>query len=432
MSILREPGSPPDAGAHAGCGPMAGIRIIDLTTIVMAASASQMLADLGADVIKVESPAGDPIRRVGPYGDIGMGPMFLGSNRNKRSVALDLKTADGAAAFAALLKSADVLVCNVRPAAMKRLGFTPEAIAALNSRIIYANLIGFSQRGSYAASPAFDDLIQAATGLPTLLAAHSDGVPRYIPLNVMDRAVGFYAFGVIASALFARERTGIAQRVDVPMFETMVPFVLGDHFWGKKYRPEKGGFGYPRIIAAERRPYRTKDAYVCCTIYSDANWRAFLKLTEDPARWEKDERLASIGARTVNSDFVSSFVRDEMVRRTTADWKALLSDADIPVFPLHSMDSLLADPHLAEIGFFREIEHPAVGRYVETAVPSEWFGTPVGEIRPAPLVGEHTVEVLQEAGLDAEQIRRLCASGPMISQEKSTTNDVAVEEEDND
>ncbi|WP_217482594.1 CaiB/BaiF CoA-transferase family protein [Sphingomonas sp. CL5.1] len=390
---------------------MAGVRIIDLTTIVMAASASQMLADLGADVIKVEGPEGDPIRRVGPFGDIGMGPMFLSSNRNKRSVVLDLKNAAGVSAFKRLLVGADVLVCNVRPAGMRRLGLTFEVMQAINPRLIYANLIGFSQRGRYGPSPAFDDLIQAATGIPSLIAEHNDDGPRYVPMNVMDRAVGLYAFGVIASALYARERTGTGQQVDVPMFETMVPFVLGDHFWGQKYRPARGGFGYPRIMTKERQPYRTRDDFVCCTIYSDANWRAFLTIIGQPEKWTDDPKLGSIAARTANSSYTSGLVRDEMAKRTTAEWCALLLEADIPVFPVHTMASLVNDPHLTDIGFFTDLEHPAIGRYVETAVPSEWHGTTLGPLRPAPLIGEHTVEVLREAGLSNAEIDQLDAPG---------------------
>lgn len=392
-------------------GPLAGVRVIDITTVFMGPAATQMLADLGADVIKVESPGGDVVRGIGPQGAQKMGPLFLGLNRNKRSIALDLKTPDGRAALLDLARTADVLTYNVRPQAMQRLGLDYDTLAALNPRLIYVGMFGFSERGRYAGSAAFDDLIQAACALPQAMAMASGDIPRYLPITIADRSVGLYAFGVISAALYARERSGTGQRVDVPMFETMVPQVLGDHLYGQTFVPAQGGFGYPRLLSPERRPYATRDGHVCCLIYTDAQWRAFLSAIGQPGLYDSDPRFANITERTRHIDALYGMVSDEIARRSTAELQALLAGTDIPVFPMHTFDSLLEDPHLADIGFFSETEHPHVGRIRQMAVPSEWSGTPPAPPTPAPRIGEHSREVLREIGYDETRIDALLASG---------------------
>ncbi|MEK7694228.1 MAG: CoA transferase [Pseudomonadota bacterium] len=392
-------------------GPLAGVKVVDITSVFMGPSATQMLADLGADVIKVESPEGDSTRRIGPCGDEKLGPLFLGLNRNKRSLVLDLKTDAGKDALLRLVKDADVLAYNVRPQAMQRLGLDYESIAAINPRIVYVGMFGFSQRGRYAPQAAFDDLIQAATGLPLAVSLGSGDIPRYLPITIADRSVGLYAFGVICAALYSQARTGKGQRVDVPMFETMVPYVMGDHLYGQTFVPAKGDFGYPRLLSPERRPYRTKDGYVCCLIYHDHHWRTFLKVIGKPELYDTDSRFANITTRTAYITELYGMVSDEMIRRTTDEWRALLKEADIPVFPMHTFESLLDDPHLDDIGFFTESDHPVVGRIREMAVPSEWHGTPPAGRRHAPALGEHSREVLREAGYDDAAIDALMASG---------------------
>jgi crotonobetainyl-CoA:carnitine CoA-transferase CaiB-like acyl-CoA transferase len=391
-------------------GPLAGVRVLDLTAVLMGPSATQLLADLGADVVKVETPEGDSTRGIGPGSEERLGPIFLGANRNKRSVVLDLKSPEGRAAFLRLVVGADVLTCNVRPAAMARLGLTYEEVAAVNPRIVYVSMIGFSQRGPYARSPAFDDLIQAAVGAPHAMARASDGTARYIPMNVMDRSVGLYAFGVVAAALYARERTGLGQRVDVPMFETMVPYILGDHLYGEKFVPARGTAGYPRILARTRRPHRTKDGFVSCTIYHDHHWKAFLEVIGHPEWLQTDPRLRSMSTRIANAEALEELVRGELAQRTTAEWSEALKKADIPVFPVHTFESLLEDPHLEAIGFFREEAHPQAGTIRETAVPSEWSATPPEGYRPPPALGQHTEEVLREAGCSEREIEAVLAA----------------------
>lgn len=392
-------------------GPLAGVRVIDMCSVMMGPYATQMLGDLGADVIKVESPEGDSTRKIGPMGEQKLGPLFLGLNRNKRSIVLDLKKAEGRAALLKLAKSADVLAYNVRPAAMQRLGLGYEALAAVNPRLIYAGMFGFSQRGRYAPKPAFDDLIQAASALPLAVANTTGGIPRYVPFNVADRSVGLYAFGIIASALYARERTGLGQRVDVPMFETMVPHVMGDHLFGQTFVPAQGGFGYPRLMSQERRPYATSDGFVCCLIYHDRHWRAFLKVIGKPDLFDTDPRFATITTRTEHITELYGMVSDEMSKRSTAEWAELLKDADIPVFPMHTFESLLEDEHLGDIGFFGETDHPVAGRIRTMAVPSEWFGTPPSNMTHAPELGQHSAEVLAEAGYSKSEIDELLKAG---------------------
>jgi crotonobetainyl-CoA:carnitine CoA-transferase CaiB-like acyl-CoA transferase len=397
----------PVAGAR---GPLTGVRVIDITTIFMGPSATQMLGDLGADVIKVEASGGDVVRGIGPQGDARMGPLFLGLNRNKRSIALDLKSKEGLAVLLDLAKDADVLTYNVRPQAMERLGLGYEALAAINPKLLYVGMFGFSQRGRYAANAAFDDLIQAACALPQAVAMGSGDIPRYLPTTIADRSVGLYAFGVISSALYGREKTGQGQRIDVPMFETMVPYVLGDHLYGQTFVPAQGDFGYPRLLSPERRPYKTLDGHVCCLIYTDVQWRGFLKAIGQPHAFEADPRYASLAERTKHINALYGMVSDEIASRTTAQLQALLEGTDIPVFPMHTFETLLQDPHLDDIGFFSEAQHPHVGTIRQMAVPSEWSGTPPGEATPAPRVGEHSREVLREAGYDEARINTLLAS----------------------
>ena len=392
-------------------GALAGVRIIDVTSVFMGPSATQLLGDLGADIIKVEPPQGDSTRGIGPLGGEKMGPLYLGLNRNKRSVVLDLKQPEGVQALLKLVEDADVLTYNVRPQAMQRLGLGYEALQAINPRLIYAGMFGFSQRGRYAGQAAFDDLIQAACALPQAVAAGSGGMPRYLPITIADRSVGLYAFGVICAALYARSQTGVGQRVDIPMFETMVPQVLGDHLYGETFVPPKGDFGYPRLLSPERRPYQTKDGYVCCLIYTDQQWRTFLKVVGQPDLYDADPRFATMTTRTAHITELYGMVSDEMTKRTVEEWRVLLGEVDIPVFPMHTFSSLMDDPHLSDINFFGETDHPDVGRIRTMAVPSEWSGTPPDNYRHAPVLGQHSREILREAGYDDLAIDNMQARG---------------------
>lgn len=386
--------SPDPIEPKIGEGPLAGVRILDLTSVFMGPLATVCMADLGAEVIKIESPDGDMIRPVGPGGEDGLGAIFQHLNRNKQSVTLDLKAESGLNTLLELARAADVLVYNIRPAAMTRLGLGWERLHALNPRLIFAGVFGYSQRGTYAAEPAFDDLIQAASGLAHAVGVATGGAPAYAPVTVADRAVGFYAFGAISAALYARSRTGKGQRVDIPMFETMTSMVMGDHLYGHTYDPPRGDYGYPRLTARTRRPYKTLDGHVCCTVYTDAQWKAFLSLAGRAEIFDTDPRFKDLGTRTRHIEALYGLVEEILQTRTTESWREALKPYGVPIFPVHDFDSLLADPHLTSIGFFQSATD-AEGRDIRMmACPSEWSDGLPGLRGPAPRKGEHTQAVL--------------------------------------
>lgn len=382
-----------------------------MTSVLMGPFASQALGDMGADVVKVEAPAGDLVRQIGPARHDSMGPIFLNSNRNKRSVALDLKQPAGVAALKRMLEGADVLMYNVRPQAMSRLGLDYETVSAINPRLVYAGLFGFGQDGPYAARPAYDDLIQGAATLPHLVARASGGIPRYVPTAMADRIVGQTAVGAILASLLARGRTGRGDRVDIPMFETMVAFVLGDHLGGLTYEPPLDQGGYPRQLSPERRPYRTRDGYICALVYNDKQWEGFLKGIGRESLVQEDPRFATFAVRSRHIDHVYGWLSRVFEERSTAEWMELLERADVPFMPMHDLQSVLQDPHLQATGFFQTVEHPSEGTIRSMRMAPRWQENTADEPRPAPRLGEHTAEVLREAGLGSAEIEQLLASG---------------------
>jgi crotonobetainyl-CoA:carnitine CoA-transferase CaiB-like acyl-CoA transferase len=391
-------------------GPLHGVRVLDLTTVVMGPYATQILADFGADVVKVEPPEGDIMRFAWPFRSKGMGHIFLNANRNKRGVVLDLKQPEAREACLALAKKADVLVYNIRPQAMARLKLGYEDVRAVNQRIIYVGAFGYSQSGPYAAKAAYDDLIQGAAGLPWLLREAGAESPRFVPATMADRSVGLHVVNAVCAALYSREKTGKGQRVDVPMFESLLQSVLGEHMGGYTFEPQLGEGGYTRMLSKHRRPYETKDGYVCVLIYNDKHWKAFFEMIGRQDMLA-DARFASAEGRSRNFDAVYGFVADEMTQRTTEEWLAALERADIPVQRMNSLEDIMRDPHLAAIGYFRPIEHPSEGTLVSMKVPSEWSETAPEVRRHAPRLGEHTREVLREAGYTDVQIDGLTQSG---------------------
>ena len=391
-------------------GPLDGVRILDLTTVVMGPYATQILADYGADVIKLEPPEGDLMRNNAPMRSKGMGHIFMNANRNKRSVALDLKSGAGRAACLAIARGADVLVYNIRPQAMARLGLAYENLRAVNEKMIYVGCFGYSQRGPYAAKAAYDDMIQGAAGIPWLLQKQGAAEPRYAPMIVAYRSVGQQVAGAVSAALYHREKTGKGQRVDVPMFEHLLQMVLGDHLGGYTFEPQHGEPGYHRILAPDRRPYQTKDGYVCTLIYNDKQWKGFFQIIGRPEKFD-DPKFSSQEVRSKHYGEAYAFVAEELKKRTTAKWLEVLERADIPVQRMNSLDDIVANPHLAAIGYLKSIEHPSEGRIKSLAVPSEWSESAPEYRRHAPRLGEHTREVLREAGLADAQIDRLVESG---------------------
>jgi crotonobetainyl-CoA:carnitine CoA-transferase CaiB-like acyl-CoA transferase len=392
-------------------GPLAGIRIIDLTTVVLGPYATQILGDLGADVIKIEPREGDNIRHVAPMKHAGMGHVFLHLNRNKRSLVLDLKQARGRDALLRLVKTADVLIYNVRPQAMARLKLTYADVKSVNPKIIYVGAYGFSQRGPYAAKPAYDDLIQGMVALPSIIQQAGADRPRFVPSTVADRITGLNAVNAVTTALFHRERTGRGQAVEVSMFESLTQFVLGDHMGGKTFEPPIAPMGYPRLLAEHRNPYATSDGYLCLLIYNDKQWRNFFRLIGREEMFRNDERFASQTSRSEHIAEVYAFVAAQLKTRTSAAWLAALTAADIPVMPLNSLEDLLADPHLNETGFFSMVDHPSEGKLRSMGVPSQWSESVMDAPRPAPRLGEHSVELLREAGYSAGEISAMIADG---------------------
>jgi crotonobetainyl-CoA:carnitine CoA-transferase CaiB-like acyl-CoA transferase len=379
-------------------GALSGVRVLDLTSVLMGPLATVMLGDYGADIIKVEAKTGDTVRGIGPMKNPGMGQIFLHMNRNKRSVVLDLKTPEGKAALLRLAENSDVLIYNIRPQAMQRLGLGFDALQAVNPRLIYCGLFGYGQDGPYADYPAYDDLIQGIAAIPSLVAQVGDGTPRYVPLAFIDRTVGHVAVGA---------------SIDLPMFETMVPFVLGDHMSGATFDPPLGEMGYPRQLAPQRRPFQTRDGYICVLLYNDKHWKSFFEGLGHAERFTQDSRLASITERTLNIDALYGEVGQLLSQKSTEHWLDFFQKADIPAVPLNTLESLLEDPHLKAVGAFAWREHPSEGPLRSLEPIGRWSDTPPSVRFPAPQLGQHTAEILKEAGFNEAEIQAIIeASAP--------------------
>jgi len=383
-------------------GPLAGVRVIDLTVNVLGPMATQVLGDAGADVIKIEAPGGDPIRQIGPSRTADMGVYFLNLNRNKRSVVLDLKREAARAALRRLVADADVFVHNMRTAAVERLGFGYAKVAAINPRIIYASATGFRRSGPYRDRGAFDDLIQGMSGLAALNRG-PDGAPRYVPTVMADKLCGHVLASAVAMALYARSVTGKGQEVHVPMLETMLAFNLVEHLWGATLRMPELGLGYTRMLSPHRRPYATQDGYICVIAVTDDQWRRLFAAIGRPALIA-DERFATISARARNIDAVYAALTEAMPERTTAEWGAILDAADIPNGAVNTLEGMLVDEYLQHTAFFQPIEHPTDGPMTTLAIPVEFDGTPASIRALPPKLGEHTEPVLRDAGLSRAEI----------------------------
>jgi len=394
-------------------GPLAGFRILDLSSVLMGPYATQTLGDLGAEIVKVEPPEGDIVRRIGPARSAMMGAMFLTVGRSKRSVVLDLKRPSGTQALLRLAGHADVLVTNIRPAAMERLGLGYGTLAEANPGIIYCSLVGYGQGGPYAARPAYDDLIQAATAVPALAACNSGAEPRYAPLTLADRVVGLHAATAILAALLHRGRSGRGQLVEMPMFETMASFVLGDHLGGQVFDPPLDEGGYARLLTPNRRPYETLDGHIAALIYTDAHWHRFFVAVQRPEMLA-DPRFADHSARSRHIDSIYAEVGRILCTRTTADWKRLFEDADIPCSPVNSLSDLLADPHLLAVGLVQTVDHPTEGAVRSVRAPTIWSETMPDPPLHAPGLGEHGRPVLEEAGCAEAEIEAWAADGGLF------------------
>jgi crotonobetainyl-CoA:carnitine CoA-transferase CaiB-like acyl-CoA transferase len=393
-------------GVKAPTGPLAGVRVIDLTVNVLGPVATQILGDMGADVIKVETPLGDPNRDTGPSRNPGMSAMHMNVNRNKRSVTLDLKSPAALETLMRLVETADVFVHSMRPAAAQRLGVSYEAIAARNPRIIYAFGPGYRQDGPHRDYPAYDDVVQGESGIAGLMA-QVNGEPRFYPTVIIDKFCGYVLASSVAMALFSRERTGKGQQVQVPMFETILSFNYLEHLWGAAFDPPmEPGIGYVRLLTRHRKPYPTKDGYICVLAVNDEQWKRILPAL-GRADLIKDPRFATTSGRVKHYDELYGIVGEQLKLRTTAEWHDVFDHEDIPNGPIRTLQELLHDPYLAETAFFHHYEHPSEGAALTTAIPVHFSQTPGDLRRPPPRLGEHSREVLAELGLSEAQIARL-------------------------
>ena len=394
-------------------GPLEGVRIIDLTSVVVGPLATQILADHGAEVIKVESRAGDLVRIMnGRSVTPGMGAKFLHLNRNKRSIVLDLKQPAGLEALLRLLKGADVMLWNNRPRSMARMKLSYDDVRAVNPRIIYCGLFGFGQDGRYRDKPAYDTIIQGAGGMAAL-HHRSFGEPRFVPMVVADKVVGLIAVQMIAMALYGRTRTGQGCSIEIPMFENLAKFVLEEHMYLKTFVPPLGETGDPRLLDPINKPLPTRDGYICISANTDEQAFAFFDAIGRP-ELKTDPRFSSVPARFAHVKDYFAVRLEALKARTTAEWLEIFERCDIPAMPYHTLDSVLEDPHLKEVGFFELRDHPTEGRTRSMRLPNKWSCELRREWNPAPKLGQHSVEILREAGYDERKIESMVANGVTV------------------
>lgn len=376
-----------------------GIRIADLTSVVFGPYATQCLADYGADVIKIEPPEGDIFRTKGAKVSApGMGAVHMNLNRNKRSAVMDLKSDEGRENVLRLIATSDVFVHNVRENAIKKLGLDYDAVRQVKPDIIYVHCVGFGSDGPYAGLQAYDDIIQALSGVTSFLPrVDGDQQPRFIPSLIADKVAGLYAAQAIQTALIHKLRTGQGQRVEVPMFESFVQFAMLEHLCGKTWLDESMPSGYLRQFLPNRQPMSTLDGFVSVVPYTDATWVQFFDLAGRPEITERED-LCTPELRAANVTRLYTEMSLILRERTTADWVALFNPASIPAMPVNGMDDLVDDPHLRAVGFFQEREHASAGRYLEMRAPLRFSAcAPESHwVKPAPELGEHTEGVLAE------------------------------------
>lgn len=398
----------------ASAGPLHGIRVLDLTTVVLGPYATQILGDYGAEVIKVESPEGDLMRANGVARNPGMSSIFLAINRNKRSIALDLKKDEGRRLFLELVAGADVVVHNMRVAAIDRLGLGYEAARAVNPDVVYCAATGFGQDGPHRAKPSFDDIVQAASGLASLVGSEL-GSPTYVPALIADKTAGMALVNAVLAALLHRERTGQGQYVEVPMFETMVEFNLAEHLGGLAFEPPLGGAGYGRIVSGGRRPLRTADGHAAILPYNPAQW---IKLFRHLGRADILERYPVGDRHALNASVRQLYAElaEEGPKRTTAQWMEICAQLDLPATPIYALDELPDHPHLQAVGLFQLMEHPSEGtvRYVRPAV--RFTASPASVRLPAPRLGQDTASLLALLGYSGAEIDALEAAGVITTQ----------------
>ena len=379
--------------------PLEGVRVLEIASIIVGPLAGQYLGDMGADVIKLEPPEGDRTRVMGPRRSPKMGSFFLTSNRSKRSIVADLKTAEGRQILQSLVATSDVLLHSMRTPAADRLGLKYDTLAQSNPRLVYCHVAGYGDDGLYAGRPAYDDIIQAASGLAHLQTVIA-GQPRFIPTIIADKISGLHAAYAIAMALIQRNMTGAGQKVDVSMFETMTAFNMVEHQWGHAFEPPIAPMGYEPVSTASRRPYKTKDGFLVVLPYNDSDWHRFFELAGAPEVM-KDERFATFQARQKHFRVVWDEIEQQIARKTNAQWLQLLTPEDIPFSLVNSLEDLVDDPHLRSVDFWEIRQHASEGALRIPRVPIQMSGARTDITRLPPQLGEHTREILVECGFGA-------------------------------
>ena len=394
--------------------PLEGIRVVDMTSVVVGPLCTQMLADYGADVIKIEAPPGGDIARslAGRAVTPLMSGKFIHLNRNKRSLALDLKKEGGLAALKRLLDVSDVLVWNIRPPAMARLGLSYEQVKAVNPQLIYVGMFGFGQDGRYKNKPAYDSIIQGAGGVAALNHM-ANGEPRYLPIVMADRTVGLIATQMILLALFHRSRSGEGASLEIPMFENMAKFVLEEHMYLKTFEPPLGPVADPRLMDPNAKPLPTKDSWICISANTNAQAFAIFEAIGRP-ELKDDPRFNSVAARFKNVREYFAIRAEGLRQKTTAEWVEILDRLDVPAMPYHTLDTLMDDPHLADAGFFQLVDHPTEGKIRNMRLPNKTSFNARRQMMGAPKLGQHSVEVLRDAGLADAEIQVLIGSSAVI------------------
>ena len=383
-------------------GPLSGIRIVDLTNVVMGPFATHILADMGADVIKVEAPEGDLMRKYKPMRNPGMSGNILNLHRNKRCIVLDLKNAVHRGALDRLIATADVFVHALRPRTIAALGYAYSRVRKLKPDIIYCGAYGFGAKGPYGDKAAYDDLIQAGGGLASL-AERVTGTAAYVPSVICDKLTGQAIAYAILAGIVQRQNGGGGQVIEVPMFETSVEFMLVEHMSGFTFKPPLGRAGFTRILERSRKPYRTKDGFACILPYSDRNWVDFFDFT-GRTEFKGDPRYAKLADRVPNIDVLYRMIAAEAPKRTTAEWVRFCDSVSIPCMPVLGLEELPDDAHLKAVGMFQPTQHPSEGEYLDVRRAVSFGNAAYKTRRPAARLGEHTAQVLAEIGMSKKEI----------------------------